>query len=78
MAKKVYTCQTCGALAEEPGHLCNPTLEKTLCPYCGDTAPHVKHFCKGKLADLNFVCEKCGRLAPAQEMLCQPTAVPSS
>ncbi len=24
MAKKVYTCQTCGALAEEPGHLCNP------------------------------------------------------
>jgi hypothetical protein len=27
MAKKVYTCQTCGALAEEPGHLCNPNMD---------------------------------------------------
>ena len=24
MEKKSYVCETCGAMAEEPGHLCNP------------------------------------------------------
>jgi hypothetical protein len=76
MTKKVLTCQTCGALAEEPGHLCSPSQEKTVCPYCGQTASHVKHYCQGKLDSLKYVCEKCGRLAPALETLCQPAAVP--
>jgi hypothetical protein len=76
MVTKVLTCQTCGALAEEPGHLCNPSQEQTVCSYCGETASQVKHYCKNKLVSLNYVCEKCGRLAPAQEMLCHPAAVP--
>ena len=49
MAKKVYTCATCGALAEEPGHLCNPAEEMGTCAYCGKREPHVKHYCKGKM-----------------------------
>jgi len=78
MAKKVYTCKTCGALAEEPGHLCAPAEEMGTCAYCGKNTPHVKHYCKGKMEDLKFVCEQCGRLAPTEELLCKPTKVPTS
>lgn len=40
-----YTCKTCGAVAEEPGHLCAPSTEDTTCAYCGKHTPHVKHYC---------------------------------
>jgi len=78
MAKKVYTCKTCGALAEEPGHLCAPAEEMGTCAYCGKNTPHAKHYCKGKMEDLKFVCENCGRLAPTEELLCKPTKVPTA
>ncbi len=78
MAKRVYVCDTCGALAEEPGHLCNPKGEAMTCAYCGEKAPHLKHYCKGKLEDLKYVCEQCGRLATSEDFLCKPKAVPES
>jgi DNA-directed RNA polymerase subunit RPC12/RpoP len=78
MEKKVYTCQTCGAIAEEPGHLCNPGGEAMTCKYCGKKGPFVKHYCKGKLEDIRYVCEQCGRLATSADLLCKPTSVPSS
>ncbi|MBI4642808.1 MAG: hypothetical protein HY790_07635 [Deltaproteobacteria bacterium] len=78
MAKKVYTCQTCGALAEEPGHLCNPAGEPMTCAYCGEKSSHVKHYCKGKLEDIKYVCEQCGRLSTSADLLCKPTNVPTS
>jgi DNA-directed RNA polymerase subunit RPC12/RpoP len=77
MAKKVYTCQTCGALAEEPGHLCNPGGEAMTCAYCGKKGPFAQHYCKGKLEDINYVCENCGRLATSADLLCKPTSVPA-
>ena len=72
-----YTCKTCGAVAEEPGHLCAPSVETTACPYCGKNEPHVKHYCKGKMEDLQYVCEGCGRLATSADLLCKPVKVPS-
>ena len=39
MAKKVYTCQTCGALAEEPGHLCNPNADPMTCAFVARRRP---------------------------------------
>ena len=72
-----YTCKTCGAVASEPGHLCNPAQEVTTCAYCGQDTPHVKHYCKGKMEDLKYVCEQCGRLAPSEDLLCKPSKVPS-
>ena len=77
MAKKVYTCQTCGAVAEGPGHLCNPAEETGTCGYCGKEEPHVKHYCKGKMEDLKYVCSQCGRLAPSEDLLCKPSKVPA-
>jgi DNA-directed RNA polymerase subunit RPC12/RpoP len=72
-----YTCKTCGAVAPEPGHLCNPSTETTTCSYCGEKSPHVKHYCKGKMADLKYVCENCGRLATSEDLVCKPKKVPA-
>ncbi len=78
MEKKSYVCETCGAMAEEPGHLCNPQGMGQKCTYCGGEAkPHEKHYCKGKMEDLKYVCEKCGRLATSKEFLCDPKGVPN-
>jgi DNA-directed RNA polymerase subunit RPC12/RpoP len=78
MAKKVYTCATCGALAEEPGHLCNPAGEPMTCAYCGEKGVHAKHYCKGKLEDIKYVCDQCGRLATSADLLCKPKSVSAS
>jgi DNA-directed RNA polymerase subunit RPC12/RpoP len=77
MAKRVYVCESCGALADEPGHLCNPKGKAT-CSYCGEKDPHVSHMCKGKMEDLKHVCGKCGRLATSSEFLCEPKDVPTA
>ncbi|MEW6387286.1 MAG: hypothetical protein AB1491_07200 [Thermodesulfobacteriota bacterium] len=78
MAKQAYVCETCGALAEEPGHLCNPKGAAMKCSYCGlEHEAHAKHYCKGKLGDINYVCEQCGRLATAADFLCKPKSVPT-
>lgn len=77
MAKKVFTCATCGALAEEPGHLCNPSGEPMTCAYCGEKGAHAKHYCKGKLEDIKYVCDQCGRLATSADLLCKPKEVPA-
>ena len=55
-----YTCKTCGAVAEEPGHLCAPSTEPTACAFCGEKSPHVKHYCKGKMEDIKYVCRSAG------------------
>jgi DNA-directed RNA polymerase subunit RPC12/RpoP len=77
MEKKAYVCATCGALAEEPGHLCNPEGKAT-CSYCGKLhEAQEKHYCKGKLDDIKYVCEGCGRLATSKDFLCKPKQVPN-
>ena len=64
-----YTCKTCGAVAKEPGHLCNPCGDKTKCSFCGAPAADAKHVCKDKLAAMKFVCDGCGRVAMEKEHL---------
>ncbi len=70
-----YTCENCGAVADEPGHLCNPCGDEIECSFCGD--PHVdqKHMCKDKLAAMGYVCEGCGRVATERGHLCKPSAI---
>ena len=48
MAKKVYTCQSCGALAEEPGHLCNPNMDPMTCAFCGGKGPSYQALLQGQ------------------------------
>jgi hypothetical protein len=72
-----HTCKTCGAVAEDPGHLCAPSEEITTCSYCGKKEPQVKHYCKDKMEDLKYVCEGCGRLATSEDLVCKPKKVPA-
>lgn len=65
-----YTCKTCGAVAEEPGHLCNPCGDPQTCSFCGAPQVDAHHMCKDKLANMKYVCEGCGRVAMEAEHLC--------
>ncbi len=67
-----HTCKSCGAVADDPGHLCNPTVEKLDCSYCGASDVGVNHVCKEKLSAMKFSCESCGRVAAEDTELCKP------
>jgi hypothetical protein len=70
-----HTCKTCGAVANDPGHLCSPCGDTTKCSFCG--APHTDttHICKDKLAAMKFVCGGCGRVAMEEGHLCKPAPI---
>ena len=70
-----YTCTKCGALAEEPGHLCNPCGDADKCSFCGAPEVDIKHICKDKLAEMKYVCGGCGRVAMEDEHLCKPSVI---
>jgi len=70
-----HTCKSCGAVADDPGHLCNPTLEKLSCSYCGADDVGATHVCKEKLAAMKFSCQSCGRVAAEETELCKPAAI---
>ena len=69
------TCQNCGAVADDPGHLCNPADVHLHCEYCGAHNVPTNHVCKGKLAAMNYSCSTCGRVAQERNQLCNPTDI---
>ncbi len=70
-----YTCQNCGAVASEPGHLCNPCGDRAKCSFCGTPdVPH-NHMCSGKLDRMKYVCDGCGRVAMDSKLLCKPSSI---
>ncbi|MBI4222855.1 MAG: hypothetical protein HY607_09235 [Planctomycetes bacterium] len=70
----VYTCQTCGLVATDKGHLCNPVTARKVvaCRFCGTVTGDPRHVCAPKVVNLKYVCDSCGRLAPKRELLCRP------
>jgi hypothetical protein len=70
-----YTCKNCGAVAEAPGHLCNPCGDASKCSFCGAPQVDPRHVCKDKLAAMNYVCDGCGRVAMAAGHLCKPSPI---
>jgi len=70
-----YTCKSCGAVADAPGHLCNPCGDAEKCSFCGTPLVDPKHMCKDKLASMRYVCEGCGRVAMEENHLCKPAAI---
>jgi hypothetical protein len=70
-----YTCETCGAIAEDPGHLCNPCGDATECSFCGTPQAEAIHMCKDKLAAMKYVCGGCGRVATEEGHLCEPSPI---
>lgn len=70
-----HTCKSCGAVADDPGHLCDPTTEVLGCDYCGSNDVGVNHVCKEKLAAMKFSCDSCGKMAPDETRLCKPIEI---
>jgi hypothetical protein len=70
-----YTCKTCGAISDSPGHLCNPCDDKQVCSFCGTPDTDATHMCKGKLEKMKYVCGGCGRVAMNEKHLCQPSPI---
>jgi predicted RNA-binding Zn-ribbon protein involved in translation (DUF1610 family) len=70
-----YTCKNCGALADEPGHLCNPCDDVTACTFCGEEEVDSVHMCREKMKAMHYVCENCGRVAVEGKHLCKPKAI---
>jgi hypothetical protein len=70
-----YTCKNCGAVADAPGHLCNPCGDAAKCNFCGTPETEPKHMCKDKLAAMKYSCSGCGRVAMESDHLCAPTPI---
>ena len=71
-----YTCKNCGAVAEEPGHLCDPCGDAAKCSFCGKPEVDTKHMCKDRLAAMRSVCGVGGRVAMEAGHLCKPAPIP--
>ena len=70
-----YTCKNCGAVANAPGHLCNPCGDRQNCSFCGTPETAHTHMCSGKLTAMKYVCDGCGRVAMDRELLCKPSEI---
>jgi hypothetical protein len=70
-----HTCKNCGAVADDPGHLCNPSVEVIACSFCGAGDVAATHVCKEKLAAMKFSCQSCGRVAAESGDLCKPFVI---
>jgi len=71
----VYTCKNCGAVAPEPGHLCNPCGDLAACSVSCTPEVETKHVCKDKLEAMKYVCEGCGRVAMEENNVCKPKPI---
>jgi len=70
-----YTCKNCGAVANAPGHLCNPCGEPENCSFCGAPQVDARHICKDKLIAMKYTCDGCGRVAMEAGHLCKPSPI---
>lgn len=70
-----HTCKSCGAVADDSGHLCDPVAKTLSCSYCGAPDVPVSHVCKQKLAAMNYSCQSCGRVGATEKELCKPTEI---
>jgi len=70
-----YTCKNCGAVADAPGHLCDPCGDTAKCSFCGSPEVNSRHICRGKLASMKYVCDGCGRVAMESHHLCKPVEI---
>lgn len=67
-----YTCQNCGASAEDSSKLCHPASEEQSSNLCGVPADKV---CNGKITEMKYSCDACGSVSASPGNLCSPSAI---
>lgn len=67
-----YTCQNCGASAENSSNLCKPTSEKLNNKFCSAPAARI---CNSKLVAMKYTCDDCGSFSANPETLCSPSQI---
>ena len=67
-----YTCQNCGATADNANSLCKPTNEELDSKFCGVPTDQV---CNEKLTTIKYTCDSCGSVSVDAERLCNPSMV---
>lgn len=70
-----YTCTSCGAVADTPGHLCSPCDDRSPCGSCGTREAGGRHVCRDKPVAMRFYCTSCGREAAENRLLCNPAPI---
>lgn len=79
-----YTCQNCGATAESPSTLCNPSdvIKGNLCGISADhfitssntTFDH-NTVCEDKQTTMKYFCVACSRQSADDGLLCDPDKI---
>ena len=67
-----YTCQNCGAVADNFNELCNPTGEQLDTRFCGSSSVQI---CEGQLPSMQYACDACGSVSEDPEHLCNPSRI---
>lgn len=70
-----FSCKTCGAVSEHPGHLCSPSGQPSTCRDCGENDVAANHICVEKIAAFKVTCESCGRMAMDKSQVCKPVLI---
>lgn len=65
-----YSCENCGAFAEDSSKLCKPTTEDQNNKFCGVPAAVV---CNSKFAEMRYTCDACGSVSADAGKLCSPS-----
>ncbi len=68
----MYTCQNCGATADDSSSLCKPTSEELDSKLCGVPATQV---CEDKVTTMKYSCDACGSVSAFVECLCSPSVI---
>lgn len=68
----MYTCENCGATADDSSRLCKPTSKEQEIKFCGVPANDV---CEEKIPSVKYKCDSCGKMSAFVGHLCSPSLI---
>lgn len=67
-----WSCGNCGAVALDPGNICNPAAKMKKIDWCGSTDLEPAKTCRNRVNNDRYKCGKCGKGAINSALLCEP------
>ena len=69
---RAYICADCGAVALDPGNLCNVQGTGTKADWCGVKGSMPPKHCQNRTHVDRHQCRNCGQTAINARLLCEP------